>query len=258
MPAGQEPRGGLFFGWETGENGWGDALNDNLSKISRLLVNLYVIDMISMPPASPADGDAYIVNGPGSGAWSGQENNLAIWDGSDWVFYPPSSGWICLSLESGSLSVFTGSGWINLLGDSAYRNTLEISSFALGGVVTAGWMGLGTPLDMSEASAMNRLGTQFIRVPAQVSPRWLPVSGVACTVLLLSDRRASSTGYATTALFFPEDNSGRIFLRTRYNPPGQDWSDATEILSTKIIPTPPSTGTYTLQSVDGVISWVSA
>lgn len=51
-----------------------------------------VIDTLNTPPGSPATNDAYLVGTSGTGDWSGQDNNLAIWNGSAWIFTTPQDG----------------------------------------------------------------------------------------------------------------------------------------------------------------------
>lgn len=70
-----------------------------------ILVNLgrYEVDAIlqgavirrdlTSPPVSPNEGDAYIVDGPSSGAWAGEEDAVAAFQGGGWRFYTPREGW---------------------------------------------------------------------------------------------------------------------------------------------------------------------
>jgi hypothetical protein len=51
-----------------------------------------VIAFQTTPPGSPALNDSYIVEPVGTGAWSGQDNNLAVWNGSSWDFTSPEEG----------------------------------------------------------------------------------------------------------------------------------------------------------------------
>ena len=44
------------------------------------------------PPGSPTLGDRYLINGTGTGAWAGQDYNIATWDGTQWVFYAKRVG----------------------------------------------------------------------------------------------------------------------------------------------------------------------
>jgi hypothetical protein len=41
---------------------------------------------------SPSAGDRYLINGTGAGAWAGQDNNIAEWSGSAWVYTSPTTG----------------------------------------------------------------------------------------------------------------------------------------------------------------------
>jgi len=52
-----------------------------------------VIDKdLATPPVSPTTGDRYIVASVGTGAWTGQEDNIAEWNGTSWDFTTPTEG----------------------------------------------------------------------------------------------------------------------------------------------------------------------
>jgi len=44
------------------------------------------------PPASPAEGETWIVADGASGAWSGQDGAVAQWIAGAWVFHQPAEG----------------------------------------------------------------------------------------------------------------------------------------------------------------------
>lgn len=44
------------------------------------------------PPATPSTGDRYLINGVGTGSWSGKDNNIAEWNGTSWVYVAPTTG----------------------------------------------------------------------------------------------------------------------------------------------------------------------
>jgi hypothetical protein len=46
------------------------------------------------PPGSPAKGDAYILGASATGAWSGEDGKVAVYDGTSWVFTAPDSSMI--------------------------------------------------------------------------------------------------------------------------------------------------------------------
>lgn len=63
-------------------------------------------------PLTPSTGDRYLINGVGAGAWSGQDNNIAEWDGSQWVFTVPTTGtFLASDAEPTALYCFGGSSW---------------------------------------------------------------------------------------------------------------------------------------------------
>lgn len=65
------------------------GLNLSLNVLDALL-QTFVLDMnLTAPPGNPADGDMHIVGVGGTGAWAGQDNNLAryVADGAFWQFF---------------------------------------------------------------------------------------------------------------------------------------------------------------------------
>lgn len=90
------------------------GLNLALNVIDALL-QLAVIDMDqTAPPGSPVDGDLHIVAAAATGAWAGQDNNLAryVADGAFWQFYPAGTQVrIVFNNADGGLYVWSGSAW---------------------------------------------------------------------------------------------------------------------------------------------------
>jgi hypothetical protein len=64
------------------------------------------------PPVSPTTGDRYLINGVGTGAWAGQDNNIAEWDGSAWVFVAPTTGtFVSADDQADLLYYYGGASW---------------------------------------------------------------------------------------------------------------------------------------------------
>lgn len=94
MTATTEPRGGLDLGWSSGEDGWGDAMNANLLRLSRLGFHPSVLSATTTaPPGSPVSGCGYIIPSGATGAWVGRAGQVAVWDGSAWAYAVPRDGW---------------------------------------------------------------------------------------------------------------------------------------------------------------------
>lgn len=112
MPAQTEPRSGLQYGWNLGENGWNSGMDANMLSLGRFGVHLSVLDRdLSAPPGSPAAGDSYIIAASPSGAWSGRAGEVAVWTGSAWAFGVPRVGWLAYIEDEEVLSVRKSAGW---------------------------------------------------------------------------------------------------------------------------------------------------
>lgn len=82
------------------------ALND-----IDFLAKTSVLDTtLATPPASPSNGDAYIVAASPTGAWSGYAGSVAGYY-SGWVFKTPQAGWTAWTRGTSRLLYYTGSAW---------------------------------------------------------------------------------------------------------------------------------------------------
>lgn len=112
MAAQTEGRFGLAYGWTLGESGWNVGMDTNLLKLARVGVHLSVKDRdLATPPASPTNGDTYIVAAAATGAWAGKDGQVAVWSGSAWVFYEPRIGWVTYIEDEEKLSAYKTAGW---------------------------------------------------------------------------------------------------------------------------------------------------
>ncbi|RWR26288.1 DUF2793 domain-containing protein [Sinirhodobacter populi] len=76
------------------------------------LVQLSVLDRgLTAPPASPADGDRYLVASGATGDWAGWDLNVALWTDSAWLRLPPRTGWRTWVEDEALLLVWTGAAW---------------------------------------------------------------------------------------------------------------------------------------------------
>ena len=73
------------------------------------LVQLAVLDRDSgRRPASPAEGQRWIVKAGGTGAWAGRDNDVAAWQDGGWQFSTPRTGWIAYVIDEGMLAAWNG------------------------------------------------------------------------------------------------------------------------------------------------------
>jgi hypothetical protein len=73
-----------------------------------------VINTLSTPPGSPDTGDRYIVGESPTGAWEGREDDIAEWDGDEWIFFTPEQGWATFVINENEIHVFNGTEWISI------------------------------------------------------------------------------------------------------------------------------------------------
>ncbi|PIE14916.1 MAG: hypothetical protein CSA70_00765 [Rhodobacterales bacterium] len=78
------------------------------------LVQLSILDRdLAAPPASPTDGDRYIVGAGATGDWAGWDLNVALWTDGAWLRLPPRTGWRAWIEDEAVLLVYDGAGWID-------------------------------------------------------------------------------------------------------------------------------------------------
>ena len=74
-------------------------------------VQLVVIDFdATTPPGAPEEGRVWALGAGATGAWAGQDGDLAIQANGGWVFLPPRTGW--RAARGTELRVFDGTAWV--------------------------------------------------------------------------------------------------------------------------------------------------
>ncbi|MBI3672548.1 MAG: DUF2793 domain-containing protein, partial [Rhizobiales bacterium] len=75
------------------------------------LVQLSVKDRVTTaPPASPSEGDRWIVPSGATGVWAGKTNQIALWTDAAWTYFVPLAGWVCF-IEAEGVVVYANSAW---------------------------------------------------------------------------------------------------------------------------------------------------
>jgi hypothetical protein len=77
---------------------------------------------LATPPATPGEGDRYIVAAGATGAWTGQAAAIAAWQDGGWRFYTPGEGWVAWIVDENVLLAFDGSEWVHAAAASALQN----------------------------------------------------------------------------------------------------------------------------------------
>lgn len=66
---------------------------------------------VTAPPASPAQGDRYLVPAGATGDWAGQDGTIAVYDMNTWIFQAPVAGWRARVLSEDTQVRFDGIAW---------------------------------------------------------------------------------------------------------------------------------------------------
>ncbi len=88
------------------------TVNEALARLDGL-VQLSVIDRdLTSPPASPADGERYIVAAGATGAWAGWDSDVVLFSGGAWLRLAPQEGWRVWVEDENVLVVRMGGAWL--------------------------------------------------------------------------------------------------------------------------------------------------
>lgn len=86
------------------------TVNMALMRIDALLNSSVVDKDLTTPPATPEEGDVYIVPSGAGGAWSGHEKEVAYFE-QIWRFITPNEGLMLWVQDEDVFYVFDGSNW---------------------------------------------------------------------------------------------------------------------------------------------------
>lgn len=88
------------------------TFNQSMRRLDAL-TNLTVFNRTTKtPPASPSEGDRYIVAATATGDWAGQENKVAFYSGSAWLFLSPSEGWVGYDQTTNEIIYYNSTSWL--------------------------------------------------------------------------------------------------------------------------------------------------
>lgn len=109
-----EPNIGLNYGWDAGESGWSEQMNENLKSLGTLVMPSVISASVTTPPFTPIAGDRYILPIGASGIWAGADGTLVRYNGDSlaWESYPPKTGWQVLAQDTGVEWYFNNVSWV--------------------------------------------------------------------------------------------------------------------------------------------------
>jgi Protein of unknown function (DUF2793) len=87
------------------------TVNEALSRLDGLVQLSVISTTLTAPPASPAEGDRYIVAATAAGAWTGWDASVALFSGGAWLRLVPQTGWSAHDAATSRNLVFDGAAW---------------------------------------------------------------------------------------------------------------------------------------------------
>lgn len=88
------------------------TVNEALRRLDALVQLSVLSASLAAPPASPADGDRYIVPAGATGTWAGTDLSIAAWQDGTWEIYPAAEGWRAWVADEARMAVFTSGSWV--------------------------------------------------------------------------------------------------------------------------------------------------
>jgi Protein of unknown function (DUF2793) len=85
--------------------------NEALTIVDALIAPVAQASGVNDPPASPLNGQCWLVGAAPTGAWTGAAQHLACWTSGGWRLIAPRAGQT-VRLAAGAVARFDGSGWI--------------------------------------------------------------------------------------------------------------------------------------------------
>ena len=160
----------------------GEVWYTDLRRLLRMLdqvLQLSVLDKdLATPPGSPANGDAYIVAGSPTGAWTGQATKIAVWTTDlavpAWEFYTPKDGFMAWVDDEAKIYRYNA-GWAALTfpasgGDADTLDGLDSLAFITKALVDAkGDLIAATAADTVARLAVGTNGYQLVADSGQTT-----------------------------------------------------------------------------------------
>ncbi|HVV94701.1 MAG TPA: DUF2793 domain-containing protein [Hyphomicrobiales bacterium] len=187
------------------------TVNDALNRLDAV-VQLAVIDRdLAAPPASPAEGDRYLVAAGGSGAWAGAAGAIAAFFDGAWTVLAPAAGWLCWVDDDKVLLIHDGTAWQEVGGGTG--ETLQNLTL----------LGVGTMADATNPFAAKLNGALW-------TARTVAEGGSGDLRYVFDKEGAANTG----SLLFQTGFAGRAEIgltgdddfHFKVSPDGSAWADA--------------------------------
>ncbi len=117
------------------------TVNESLTRLDALVQLSLESVGGTLPPSSPGEGEAHSVGAGATGAWTGQDGQVAVYANGGWVFLSPQTGW--QGWSGGTRVQFDGVDWIegagalSVNGAGFVHRTIELDHAVAAGASSA-------------------------------------------------------------------------------------------------------------------------
>jgi len=87
------------------------TVNDSLRALDALVHLSAVSRTVADPPASPSEGERYVIGAPATGVWSGLESRIAAYQDGAWAIFAPQAGWRLYVVDEDAALYYDGAAW---------------------------------------------------------------------------------------------------------------------------------------------------
>lgn len=87
------------------------TVNESLRALDALVHLSVKARTLASPPATPAEGERYIVGASPTGAWAGAADKVAAFVDGGWAFFTPGAGWRAWDEAAREFVAHDGAGW---------------------------------------------------------------------------------------------------------------------------------------------------
>lgn len=87
------------------------TVNEALSRLDALTHLAVLSRVMAAPPATPAQGDRYLLPASPTGTWAAHAGKLALWLEGAWIYLIPREGWQLWVSDEDAMLSFNGTAW---------------------------------------------------------------------------------------------------------------------------------------------------
>lgn len=130
------------------------TVNDALARLDGLSRASVKSAALTDPPATPAEGDRYLIASPPGGDWAGRGGELTYFFGGGWNFVTPSPGWRVWVEDEAAPAIWSGASWVRgAIGGASGFGCMTASTISGDEAVQAGF-GFATTLTIPDRSVV--------------------------------------------------------------------------------------------------------